>query len=236
MQPILSLANARKLLVIEDAAQAIGSRYRDQFVGTIGDFGCFSFFPSKNLGAAGDGGLITTNDPDFAERLRMIRMHGSKTKYFHEILGTNSRLDALQAAVLRVKLRHLDGWESGRQNRASRYRQLFVEKNLARSVTCPLVPPANYHHVYNQFTIRAARRDELKESLRLAGIPTEIYYPLCLHLQKAFSDLGYSCGRMPLAEKTSQEVLSLPVYPELTDAHQDLVVQAIADFYAGGAK
>lgn len=231
MSPIAQIAKARNLLVIEDAAQAIGSRYRDCSIGTIGDFGCFSFFPSKNLGAAGDGGLITTNHAAFAERLRMIRVHGSKTKYFHEVLGTNSRLDALQAAILRVKLRHLDRWEAGRQDRATRYRQLFAQKKLARFVTCPPVPPPGYLHVYNQFTIRAARRDELKESLRLAGIPSEIYYPLCLHLQKAFNYLGYRVGQFPVAEQASQEVLSLPIYPELRDAHQDLVIDAIADFY-----
>jgi dTDP-4-amino-4,6-dideoxygalactose transaminase len=232
MDPILELAKAHQLLVVEDAAQAIGSRYRDSFIGTFGDFGCFSFFPSKNLGGAGDGGLITTNDAALAERLRMLRMHGSKTKYFHELLGTNSRLDALQAAVLRVKLRHLDGWETGRQHRATRYRQLFEEKNLGDLVTVPPVPPPSDHHVYNQFTIRAHRRDQLKESLHLAGIPTEIYYPRCLHLQQAFSYLGYHAAQMPISEQACQEVLSLPVYPELSDTHQDLVVQAVADFYA----
>jgi dTDP-4-amino-4,6-dideoxygalactose transaminase len=231
MDAILELAKARKLLVIEDAAQAVGSRYGDRFVGALGDFGCFSFFPSKNLGGAGDGGIITTNNPDFAERLRMLRVHGSKTKYFHEILGTNSRLAALQAAVLRVKLRHLDRWEAGRQNRAARYRRLFEEKKLTNSVAVPPVPPPGYHHVYNQFTIRAARRDELKESLRLAGIPSEIYYPLCLHMQPAFRYLGYGPGQLPIAERASQEVLSLPVYPELSDAQQDQVVEAVAAFY-----
>jgi len=232
LDPILSLAKARKLLIVEDAAQAIGARYGERFIGTLGDFGCLSFFPSKNLGGAGDGGLITTNDAAFAERLRMLRMHGSKTKYFHEILGTNSRLDAVQAAVLRVKLRHLERWENGRQDRAARYRQLFASKNLGKQVSLPPAPPSNFHHVYNQFTIRTARRDELKEWLRLAGIPSEIYYPLCLHLQQAFSSLGYRAGQFPVAEKASQEVLSLPVYAELTDAHQDLIVEAIARFYA----
>ena len=232
MDPILKLAKAHNLLVIEDAAQAIGAKYNNRFVGAIGDFGCFSFFPSKNLGAAGDGGLITTNNPAFEERLRMLRMHGSKTKYFHELLGTNSRLDALQAAVLRVKLHHLDRWESGRQNRAARYHQLFAPMNLAQFVTLPSAPSPAYYHVYNQFTIRAARRDELKESLRLAGIPSEIYYPLCLHLQQAFAYLGYQQGQFPNAEQASQQALSLPVYPELTDAHQDQVVNAIANFYA----
>ena len=231
MDPILRIAKSRNLLVIEDAAQAIGARYHDRFAGTLGDFGCFSFFPSKNLGAAGDGGLITTNHPAFNERLRLLRTHGSKTKYSHDILGTNSRLDALQAAVLRVKLRHLDRWESGRRNRAARYCQLFAEKNLAGFVTPPAIPSPPDHHVYNQFTLRAARRDELKESLRLAGIPTEIYYPLCLHLQQAFACLGYRQGQLPIAEQASHEVLSFPVYPELADAHQDLVVQSIANFY-----
>ena len=232
LHPILEIAKARGLLIIEDAAQAIGSRYDDRFIGTFGHFGCFSFFPSKNLGGAGDGGLITTNDPALAERLRMLRGHGSKKKYYHDILGTNSRLDALQAAVLRVKLPHLDSWAAGRQNRAERYRKLFLEKNLASFVTYPPQPPANLHHVYNQFTIRVPLRDDLRESLRIAGIPTEIYYPLCLHLQPAFRYLGYQPGVLPVAEKASREALSLPVFPELKDAQQDLVVQSIAAFVA----
>jgi dTDP-4-amino-4,6-dideoxygalactose transaminase len=232
LDPILEIARAKGLLVIEDAAQAIGSGYNDRFIGTFGDFGCFSFFPSKNLGGAGDGGLITTNDPALTERLRMLRGHGSKKKYHHDILGTNSRLDALQAAVLRVKLPHLDSWAAGRQNRAERYRKLFEEKHLTSFVTYPPQPPPNFHHVYNQFTIRVPLRDDLKESLRLAGIPAEIYYPLCLHLQPAFQYLGYKPGTLPVAEKASGEVLSLPVFPELKDAQQDLVVQSIAAFWA----
>jgi dTDP-4-amino-4,6-dideoxygalactose transaminase len=234
LRPILDIASARKLLVIEDAAQAIGSRYGEKFAGTIGDFGCFSFFPSKNLGAAGDGGLITTNGPAMAERLRMIRVHGSRSKYLHEIQGINSRLDALQAAILRVKLRHLDGWAEGRAKRAERYRTLFEQKGLARFVRYPVVPGPAFHHVYNQFTIRAERRDELKEFLLQNGIPSEIYYPLCLHLQKAFSALGYRAGQMPIAEKASDEVLSLPVFPEMTDEQQDAVVAGIAGFYLAG--
>jgi dTDP-4-amino-4,6-dideoxygalactose transaminase len=236
LEPILAIAKASQLTVVEDAAQAIGSRYGDRFIGTIGNFGCFSFFPSKNLGGAGDGGLITTNDSAMAERLRMIRGHGSKKKYFHDILGTNSRLDSLQAAVLRVKLRHLPEWEAGRQNRASRYRQLFEQRGLGRFIGWPVAPAAQFHHVYNQFTIRAKRRDELKESLRQAGIPSEIYYPLCLHLQKAFAYLGHKAGDFPEAERASQEVLSLPVYPELSDAQQDMVVKGIAEFYASVQK
>jgi dTDP-4-amino-4,6-dideoxygalactose transaminase len=230
LDPILETARTRKLLVIEDAAQAIGARYNDRFVGTIGDIGCFSFFPSKNLGGAGDGGLVTTNDSALAERLRMIHNHGSQKKYFHKVLGTNSRLDAIQAAVLRVKLRHLDKWATGRQNRADRYRRLLKERNLS-AVSCPSVPPANYRHVYNQFTIRARLRDPLKESLRASGVPSEIYYPLCLHLQNAFKYLGYKLGDMPVSEAASHEVLSLPVYPELPDEKQDRVVDAIQAFY-----
>ncbi len=231
LDPILVTAKSHKLLVIEDAAQAIGSRYGDRFVGTIGDFGCFSFFPSKNLGGAGDGGLLTTNDAAMAERLRMIRVHGSNRRYFHDLQGINSRLDALQAAILRVKLRYLDTWAAGRADRAQRYRHLFDERGLARFVSYPPVPPTSVHHVYNQFTIRAQRRDRLKEFLGKVGIPTEIYYPLCLHLQKAFADLGYLRGQMPVAEKASEEVLSLPVFPELMDAQQDAVVEAMAKFY-----
>ena len=232
LAPILAVAKAKNLLVIEDAAQAIGARYRERYIGTIGDFGCFSFFPSKNLGAAGDGGLVTTNDTAMAERLRMLRMHGSKQKYLHEILGTNSRLDALQATVLRVKLRHLDSWEEGRASRAQRYRQLFESKGLTRFSGLPQTRSSEFHHVYNQFTIRVERRDELKGFLRSKGILTEIYYPLCLHLQEAFRYLGYHAGQMPLAEKASKEVLSLPVFPELTDAQQDVVVQGIESFYS----
>ena len=233
MDPILAAAHARNLVVIEDAAQAIGARYNNQFVGTIGDMGCFSFFPSKNLGAAGDGGLLTTNDSATADRLRMIRVHGSRTKYVHEIHGINSRLDALQAAILRVKLRYVDKWANGRAERAQRYRRLFDEKRLTEFVSPPPLPTANFHHVYNQFSIRAQRRDELKEHLAKDGIPSEIYYPVCLHLQKAFSSFDYHPGQLPIAEKASQEVLSLPVYPELTDAQQDAVVLGIAHFYRG---
>lgn len=234
LDPILALTKAKGILVIEDAAQAIGARYRGRSVGTIGDFGCFSFFPSKNLGAAGDGGLVTTDDAAMAERLRMLRVHGSKQKYLHEILGTNSRLDALQAAVLGVKLRHLERWEAGRKHRVMRYRRLFESKSLTRFVRPPQTPPDGFDHVFNQFTIRAERRDELKAFLRGTGILSEIYYPLCLHLQEAFRYLGYQSGQMPLAERASEEVLSLPIFPELTDAQQDLVVEGIEKFYLAG--
>lgn len=234
LDPIVAVTKAKGILVIEDAAQAIGARYRGRSVGTIGDFGCFSFFPSKNLGAAGDGGLVTTDDAAMAERLRMLRVHGSKQKYLHEILGTNSRLDALQAAVLGVKLRHLERWEAGRKHRVMRYRRLFESKSLTRFVRPPQTPPDGFDHVFNQFTIRAERRDELKAFLRGTGILSEIYYPLCLHLQEAFRYLGYQSGQMPLAERASEEVLSLPIFPELTDAQQDLVVEGIEKFYLAG--
>jgi len=233
MRPILEVARAHNLVVIEDAAQAIAARYDDHFVGTLGDFGCFSFFPSKNLGGAGDGGLVTTNDPALAERLRMLRVHGSKKKYFHEILGTNSRLDALQAAILRAKLNHLDSWADARRSHADHYCRLFEAHNLSSVVAYPAAPPAGFHHVYNQFTIRCAFRDELREFLRQAGVPSEIYYPLCLHLQPAFAYLGYSAGNFSVAETESREVLSLPVFPELSSVQQTLVVDTIADFFAG---
>lgn len=231
LDPILAIAKARKLAVIEDAAQAIGSRYGGRYVGTFGEYGCFSFFPSKNLGGAGDGGMITTEDAQIAERLQMLRVHGSKKKYYHEMIGTNSRLHALQAAVLRVKLRHLDDWQKGRQNRADRYRRLFAEAGLTSAISVPPQLSSKYEHVYNQFTIRSPHRDELKAHLHSAGIPSEIYYPLCLHLQEAFAYLGYKAGSFPESEKASGEVLSLPVYPELPDAQQDRVVRAIADFH-----
>ena len=234
LDPIVALAKKRNLLVIEDAAQAVGSRYNGRFIGTFGEFGCFSFFPSKNLGGAGEGGLITTGNPEMAERLRMLRVHGSRKKYFHDILGTNSRLHALQAAVLRVKLNHLDAWAAGRENRAARYRELFEQARLSGFITYPAAPGNGLHHVYNQFTIRAERRDELKEYLGLQGIPSEIYYPLGIHLQSAFAHLGYREGQLPESEKASREVLSLPVFPELTDAQQDLVVNGIAAFYRVG--
>lgn len=232
MDPIMAVAREHDLVIVEDAAQAIGSRYGGRFTGTFGDYGCFSFFPSKNLGGAGDGGMITTNDPGIADRLQMLRVHGSKKKYFHDMIGTNSRLHALQAAVLRVKLRHLDAWQQGRQERAERYRRLFESAGLSSFITAPPRPPAKFEHVYNQFTIRSPRRDDLKAFLQTAGVPSEIYYPLCIHLQKAFAYLGHKPGDFPESEKASREVLSLPVYPELPDAQQDRVVQAIAAFHS----
>ncbi len=231
LDPILSLANGRGLAVVEDAAQAIAARYKGQSIGTIGTFGCFSFFPSKNLGCAGDGGLVTTEDAKLADRLRLLRVHGSRKKYHHEIVGTNSRLDALQAAILRVKLPHLGEWTRARQAIAGRYRELFEARGLTAKVGLPRTPANESEHVYNQFTIRCGKRDELRDSLKAAGIPTEIYYPIPLHLQPAFQYLGYREGQFPEAERASREVLSLPIYPELTRARQETVVGGIANFY-----
>ncbi len=234
LDPILKTASDHKLAVIEDAAQAIGAQYNGRRVGSQGTFGCFSFFPSKNLGGAGDGGLVTTNDPSLAERLRILRVHGSHRKYYYESLGTNSRLDTLQAAVLRVKLAHLEEWTRARQQNAERYRTLFAEYGLELCVKLPAVP-ANCFHVFNQFVIRCSERDRLQQFLRQQGIPSEIYYPLPLHLQTAFAYLGYRAGQLPQAEAASREVLALPVYPDLGQEHQRAVVRAIAKFY-GTAK
>jgi dTDP-4-amino-4,6-dideoxygalactose transaminase len=231
MGAIQMLAEPREIAVIEDAAQAIGAGYQGRQVGTIGTFGCFSFFPSKNLGGAGDGGLITTEDAALADRLRLIRVHGSKKKYHHEILGTNSRLDALQAAILRVKLRHLEAWTAARELRADRYRAMFREHGLDEFVTAPAGATADSRHVYNQFSIRCGRRDDLRDFLKRSGIPTEIYYPLPLHLQPAFGYLGHKAGDFPESEAASNEALALPVYPELTESQQNAVVKAIANFY-----
>lgn len=231
LTPITAVAEKNGWFVVEDAAQAVGAKYRNAYVGNFGHFGCFSFFPSKNLGGAGDGGMVTTRDSAMAERLQLLRVHGSRKKYHHEILGTNSRLDALQAAVLRVKLRHLDEWTSARQARARRYRELFHASGLSAIVAVPPDPPTQYLHVYNQFSICCPKRDRLREHLRSHGMPTEIYYPLPLHLQPAFSYLGYESGQFPQAELISSQVLALPVFPELTEAQQEFVVQTIAKFY-----
>ena len=229
MNPILELASAQRIPVIEDAAQAIGARYAGRPVGCLGLMGCFSFFPSKNLGAAGDAGIITTNDAVLADRLRLLHVHGARDKYVYELLGMNSRLDALQAAILRVKLKYLDKWAAARQRNADRYRQLFREFAIESKVSLP-VASAQFTHVYNQFTIRSSDRDNLREHLRTCGIPSEIYYPIPLHLQKAFSYLGHKPGDFPASEAASREVLSLPIYPELTEAQQRAVVSAIAHF------
>jgi dTDP-4-amino-4,6-dideoxygalactose transaminase len=229
MSSIREISKRHKLPVIEDAAQAIGAEYKGKQAGSLGSVGCFSFFPSKNLGGAGDGGMVVTDDLELAERFRILRLHGSRKKYHYELLGMNSRLDALQAAILSVKLRHLPAWTADRQRNAERYRILLSEYELMDSLAPPFVP-ASCTHVYNQFVIRVQHRDELKFALRKQGIPTEIYYPSPLHLQPAFANLGYQEGELPRAELASQEVLALPIYPEFTEEHQRLVVEAISNF------
>ena len=227
LTPIMALAKPYGIAVIEDAAQAIGARYQGARVGGLGVAGCFSFFPSKNLGGIGDGGLITTNDATLAQRIRLLHEHGSARKYHYEAIGFNSRLDEIQAAVLRVKLNHLERWTVGRRARAVRYRELFAERGLDAFVRTPLEPPG-YEHVYNQFVIRCPRRDDLRSFLARHGIPTAIYYPSPLHLQPAFAYLGYRPGQFPNAEGASREVLALPLYPELRDEQQIAVADAIS--------
>lgn len=232
MGKIMEIARARGVPVIEDAAQAIGARYQDKLVGNIGACGCFSFFPSKNLGGAGDGGMIVTNDRDLADQLSVLRLHGSRRKYHYELLGMNSRLDALQAAILRVKLKHLHAWTRARQKNAARYRELFARAGVDRFLTLP-VQPEGLLHVYHQFVIRTQHRDELHEHLRKSGIPSEIYYPVPLHLQPAFRYLGYSSSRFQHSETACQEVLALPIFPEMTEQQQTAVVKTIARFFLG---
>jgi dTDP-4-amino-4,6-dideoxygalactose transaminase len=231
MREIMAIAGEHKLPVIEDAAQAIGATYAGRPVGSFGSTGCFSFFPSKNLGGAGDGGLITTQDPALAERLRILRGHGTRKKYNCEQIGINSRLDALQAAILRVKLKHLSDWSDSRRNNADRYRALFQDRGLDQILGLPFCPDQS-GHVYNQFVIRVPERDELRQHLRSAGIPTEVYYPYPLHMQPAFAYLGYREGDFPETERACREVLALPVFPELTESQQNTVADTIAKFYA----
>jgi dTDP-4-amino-4,6-dideoxygalactose transaminase len=229
IDPIVTAAKERGIPVIEDAAQSIGSEYKGRRAGSIGDIGCFSFFPSKNLGAFGDAGMCTAADPVVADKLRALRIHGSKEKYYHEWVGLNARLDALQAAILQVKLRHLDGWSEARQHNADLYRKLFTTQNVP--VILPHAKEYQTRHIYNQFIIRGERRDELQPYLRDAGIGTEIYYPLPLHLQKCFADLGYKKGDLPVSEKLAKESLALPVYPELKPDDIEYVVDRIRAFY-----
>jgi dTDP-4-amino-4,6-dideoxygalactose transaminase len=228
LDPLCAAARERGVAVIEDAAQSIGSEYKGRRAGSIGDIGCFSFFPSKNLGGYGDGGMVTTNDPALRERLAALRVHGSKRKYYHDWVGVNSRLDALQAAVLRVKFRHLDSWSEGRQKNADLYRQKLADS----PVRTPAVAPYQTRHVYNQFCIVAARRDELQAYLKANGVGSEVYYPLPLHLQVCFADLGYKQNDFPVSERLALESLALPVHSELAEEDLDYVCSVIRSFYA----
>jgi dTDP-4-amino-4,6-dideoxygalactose transaminase len=247
MDSIMEIAKKNNITVIEDAAQAIGTQYRDgNFVGTIGDIGCYSFFPSKNLGCFGDGGLVVTNDDQLAHTVKIKRVHGGEPKYFHKVIGGNFRLDALQAAVLKVKLPYLDDWSDKRRKNAGLYNRLFIESGLAENTgrtdfdgkNRVLLPKAVYensvgvrnYHIYNQYIIRVEKRDELRDFLAGNEIGTEIYYPVPFHLQECFLDLDYSKGDFPIAETAGGQSLALPIYPELTNDQQQFVVGKINEF------
>jgi len=230
MNAVNDIAGRKQIRVIEDACQAIGATKNGKRAGVLGDTGCFSFFPTKNLGGFGDGGLITTDDQALADALGMLRVHGSRVRYLHEAVGINSRLDALQAAVLHVKLKYLDQWTEGRRQNAERYRQLFTAAELLSRITLPVTGPGNFH-VYNQYTIRVQKRDELRAFLKEKGVGTEIYYPLPMHLQNCYRELGYRKGSFPVSEQAAEQVLSLPIFAELTPAQQEYVVDAVAQYY-----
>ena len=246
MDKIMAIAEKHNLKVIEDAAQAIGTQYKDgRFVGTIGDIGCFSFFPSKNLGGFGDGGIVTTNDPSLGEKMRIQRVHGMEPKYYHKMMGGNFRLDALQAAVLRVKLPHLDSWSAKRRENADTYTKYFVEAGLATeegrttfdSNNKILLPKAIYkaggfknHHIYNQYIIRAEKRDDLIGFLRKNDIGCEIYYPVPFHRQECFTYLNCKDEDYPVANSAASDTIALPIYPELSKEQIKFVVDTIAEF------
>ena len=246
MDPIMEIAKRHNLKVIEDAAQAIGSQYKDgRDAGTIGDIGCFSFFPSKNLGCFGDGGLVSVMDKELGERIRILRVHGGKPKYYHKIIGGNFRIDAIQAAVINVKLPHLNGWTAGRQKNAELYTKLFVEAGLSSGEgeiefseqEKVLLPKAVYkdnnisrYHIYNQYVIRVENRDDLRKYLTEKEIGTEIYYPVPFHLQECFAYLGHKKGDFPVSEFCADSSIALPIYPELSEEQIEYVVSIIKEF------
>ena len=223
MDPLLDISRAAGIPLIEDAAQAIGARYGDRQAGTMGMAGCFSFFPSKNLGAFGDAGLVTTGDAELGREVALLRNHGAEPKYLHKRIGGNFRLDAMQAAVLRVKLPHLPAWTSGRRRNAARYEALFSGSPARDLVVRPVEPPG-YHHIYNQYVIRVPDRDRVRTELAGRGIGTEVYYPVPFHLQECFAGLGYRRGAFPHSEQAAETSLALPIYAELTEAQQSAVV------------
>ncbi|MEK6758176.1 MAG: DegT/DnrJ/EryC1/StrS family aminotransferase [Deltaproteobacteria bacterium] len=234
MDPINKLARKYRIKVIEDAAQSIGAAYKGKMSGVLADLACFSFYPTKNLGCFGDGGMVTTNDQKLADRVRMLRVHGSRVRYYHDEVGINSRLDEIQAAVLRIKLSHLEEWTIGRINNAARYDRFFEKAGLTSKVGLPFIQEGN-RSVYNQYVVRVSKRDALRAHLADAGIGSEIYYPLPLHIQKCFKGLGYRKGDFPVSEKAAREVLALPIYPELKESEQKYVVSSIKEFYSGRA-
>ncbi len=231
MNEVSRIAEENNLIVIEDAAQAIGSEYQKKRAGSLGDFGCFSFFPSKNLGGFGDGGIVTTNSEDQYENLKILRVHGGHPKYYHSQIGGNFRLDALQAAIVSIKLKYLDQWTTARQKNARLYKSLITAAGLNSVLTVPF--EKENRHIYNQFIIQVAeKRDELKEFLLKNNVGCEIYYPVPLHLQECFADLGYSPGDFPVSEYAAEHTLALPVYPELAVEQIGYVVDQIKKFYA----
>ncbi len=232
MAPLLEIARRYGLKVIEDAAQAIGAEYlHGKRAGSLGDVGCLSFFPTKNLGAFGDAGLCTAQDDELAERLRVMRVHGGKPKYYHSVIGGNFRIDELQAAVLNIKLRHLDSWTRGRQKNAQFYERAFTAAGLAGKVRIPQAQ-TGYRHVWNQYIVRVPRRDELRQYLAENGVGTEIYYPVPLHLQGCFAYLGYKPGDCPESERAANETLALPIFSELQEEQLAYVVACISAFYS----
>jgi dTDP-4-amino-4,6-dideoxygalactose transaminase len=230
MDALGEISTRHGIALVEDAAQAIGATWKGTPVGGIGTLGCFSFFPSKNLGAFGDAGLVTTNDDALAHRVMLLRNHGAEPKYYHKFVGGNFRLDALQAAVLRVKARYLEGWTEARRRNADRYRELFAQAGLTPYVGLPVEAPGR-RHIYNQFVVRVAERDLVRAHLTSRGIGTDIYYPVPFHLQECFASLGYSRGDFPQAEKAADETLALPVYGELTLEQQQYVVNCFSEFF-----
>jgi dTDP-4-amino-4,6-dideoxygalactose transaminase len=233
MSGLMQIAQANQLRVIEDAAQAIGSEdSHGRRAGSYGDVGCLSFFPTKNLGAFGDAGMCVANDPALSERMDVLRVHGGKPKYFHSLIGGNFRLDELQAAILNVKLKHLDAWTEGRQRNAAFYDEAFARADLGRAVQTPA--KGSGRHIYNQYIIRVRDRDLLRQHLTAAGVGTEIYYPVPLHQQKCFAYLGHRTGDFPESELAAEETLALPIFPELVPTQIQYVVDAIAAFYRRG--
>jgi dTDP-4-amino-4,6-dideoxygalactose transaminase len=237
MDALLPIAEAAGVPVVEDAAQSILSTWHGRCSGRLGDVGCFSFYPTKNLGGAGDGGFLTTTRDDVAASLRLLRVHGMEPRYYHDLIGINSRLDSIQAAILRVKLPHLDTWTTQRQENAARYSMLFANSDIANYVSVP-TDESRGRHVWNQYVIRIAdgQRDALRKHLAACNIGTEIYYPVPLHLQKCFAHLGWSLGDLPETERAAEETLALPIFPELTLTEQQTVVARITEFFAATHK
>jgi dTDP-4-amino-4,6-dideoxygalactose transaminase len=232
MDPIMRLASEHGLTVIEDAAQAIGAEYRGRRAGSIGHYGCLSFFPSKNLGAAGDAGLVLTNDAARADRLMLMRGHGAKPKYYHKVIGGNFRLDAIQAAIVHAKLPHLDAWTGARQRNADRYDELFGASGLSGTADAAVVLPARTanRHIFNQYVVRVSDRDGLLAALKANGVGTEVYYPVPMHLQECFAYLNLPSGSFPESERAAAQTLALPIHPELSAEQARYVVERIAEY------